>query len=63
VDGFKRLSTYDEGTKLYDALEEEGIPVVLANPYKTRVIAKSRIKNYKVDTAILADLLWAGMIA
>jgi transposase len=27
--------------KLYDVLEEEGIPVVLANPYKTRVIAES----------------------
>ena len=49
--------------KLYDALEEEGIPVVLANPYKTRVIAESKIKNDKVDAAILADLLRAGLVA
>jgi transposase len=49
--------------KLYDALEEEGIPVVLANPYKTRVIAESKLKNDKVDAAILADLLRADMVA
>jgi transposase len=49
--------------KLYDALEEEGICVVLANPYKTRVIAESKLKNDKVDAAILADLLRADMVA
>jgi hypothetical protein len=49
--------------KLYDALEDEGIPVVLANPYKTRVIAESKLKNDKVDAAILADLLRADMVA
>lgn len=49
--------------KLYDALEEEGIPVVLVNPYKTRIIAESKLKNDKVDAAILADLLRANMVA
>lgn len=49
--------------KLYDALEEEGIPVVLANPYRIRVIAESTLKNDKVDAAILADLLRVGMVA
>ena len=48
--------------KLYDALEEEGIPVVLANPYKIRVIAEGTLKNDKVDAAILADLLRADMV-
>ena len=49
--------------KLYDALEEEGIPVVLANPYKTRIIAESKVKTDRMDAAILADLLRAGMVA
>ena len=38
-------------------LEEEGIDVHIANPYKTRLIAESKLKNDRVDAKALAELL------
>jgi transposase len=35
--------------------------IVLANPFKTRVIAEAQIKTDKVDARILADLLPESM--
>ena len=34
----------------------------LANPYKVRLIAESRLKNDKIDANILADLLRVGYL-
>jgi transposase len=56
-------STSTLWVRMYDALEEAGYEVVLANPYRTRVIAESKLKNDSVDAAILADLLRADMVA
>ena len=36
---------------------------MLANPFKTRIIAEAQIKTDKVDARILADLLRANLIA
>ena len=44
---------------LFEILERE-VPserIVLANPFKTRIIAEAQIKTDKVDARILADLL------
>lgn len=41
----------------YENLESLGCKVVLSNPLQTKVIASTRIKNDKVDSKILADLL------
>lgn len=37
--------------------------IVLANPWKTRIIAEAQIKTDKVDARILADLLRGNLIA
>ena len=42
---------------LVDFLEEMGIDVSLANPYKTRIIAESKTKTDKIDARALANLL------
>jgi len=42
---------------LYDLLTEHGIPVVVSNPVKTKAIASARIKNDKLDSHMLAQLL------
>jgi hypothetical protein len=46
---------------LFEILERELSPerIVLANPFKTRIIAEAQIKTDKVDARILADLLRA----
>ena len=56
-------STSTLWVRMYDALEEAGYGVVLANPYRTRVIAESKLKTDSVDAAMLADLLRADMVA
>jgi transposase len=48
---------------LYDMLVEYAGTVIVANPYKTRLIAEARIKTDKVDALILARLLAARFIA
>jgi transposase len=49
---------------LYEVLEPHMPPedIVLADAFKTRIIAESQVKNDKVDAKILARLLRAGMI-
>jgi transposase len=40
-----------------DLLKEHGMAVNLVNPFKTKLIAETKLKNDKVDAAILAELL------
>jgi len=56
-------STGSVWSNLYDLLEERKVPVVLANPLRTRVIASARIKTNKVDARIPAHLLRADLVA
>ena len=46
--------------RIHDTLEENGIDTVLANPYKTKIIAEAKIKSDKLDARILSDLLRTG---
>lgn len=48
---------------LYDLLSEHSIPVVVSNPVKTKAIASARIKNDKLDSHMLAQLLRADFLA
>jgi len=46
----------------YENLESLGCKVSLSNPLQTKVIASARIKNDKVDSKILADLLRTNLL-
>lgn len=46
----------------YENLESLGCSVVLSNPLQTKAIASARIKNDKVDSKILADLLRTNLL-
>lgn len=50
---------------LHEILEEAMAPghIVLANPYKTRIIAEAQVKTDKVDALILAQLLRGNLIS
>jgi transposase len=48
---------------LYDLLTENGFDVVISNPVKTKAIASARIKNDKLDSHMLAQLLRADLVA
>jgi len=56
-------STGSVWTNLYNSLDNGHIPVVLADPLKTKAIASARIKSDKVDARILAHLLRGGLVA
>ncbi|MEJ2586554.1 MAG: IS110 family transposase [Deltaproteobacteria bacterium] len=47
---------------LYDLLTGNGFDVVISNPLKTKAIASAKIKNDKVDSHMLAQLLRADLI-
>ena len=47
---------------LYDLLTGEGFEVVISNPVKTKAIASAKIKNDKLDSHMLAQLLRADLI-
>ena len=47
---------------LYDLLTGNGFEVVVSNPVKTKAIASAKIKNDKLDSHMLAQLLRAGLI-
>ena len=50
---------------LLEILERE-LPserIVLANPFKTRIIAEAQIKTDKMDARILADLLRVRLVS
>jgi transposase len=48
--------------RIHDTLEENGINTILANPYKTKIIAEAKIKSDKLDARILSDLLRTNLI-
>ncbi len=50
--------------RIHDTLEENGIDTILANPYKTKIIAAEakKIKSDKLDARILSDLLRTDLI-
>jgi transposase len=56
-------STGSVWSNLYNLLDEKHVPVVLANPLKTRAIASARIKTDKVDARILTHLLRSNLVA
>ena len=56
-------STGNMWMRIPDTLEDNGIDTILANPYKTRIIAEARIKSDKLlDALILSDLLRTDLI-
>ena len=48
---------------LHDLLKAHNFDVVISNPLKTKAIASAKIKNDKVDSHMLAQLLRAELIA
>lgn len=48
---------------IYDLLTGNGFDVVISNPLKTKAIAAAKIKNDKVDSHMLAQLLRSKLIA
>jgi transposase len=48
---------------LYDLLTAEGFAVSISNPVKTKAIASAKIKNDKIDSHMLAQLLRADLIS
>ena len=56
------LEPVDNWGWVVDALQSLGHEVHLANTYKVRLIAESRIKTDKVDAKVLADLLRTGFL-
>jgi len=48
---------------LYDLLTEHAMDVVISNPVKTKAIASARIKNDKLDSHMLAQLLRADLLS
>jgi transposase len=55
-------STGNMWIRIHDTLEDNGIDTVLANPYKTKIIAEAKIKSDKLDAIILSDLLRTDLI-
>jgi transposase len=55
-------STGNIWIRIHDTLEENGIDTILANPYKTKIIAEAKMKSDKLDAKILADLLRADLV-
>ena len=47
---------------LHDTLEDHGIDTLLAHPAKIKAIAQAKLKDDKIDSAILADLLRMDMV-
>ena len=47
---------------LYDLLSAHGLDVVISNPAKTKAIASAKIKNDKLDSHMLAQLLRSDLI-
>ena len=56
-------STGNLWIKTYEAFEDRGIPIELANPMKVRAIAEAGVKTDKVDARTLAHLLRTNLIA
>jgi len=56
-------STGNLWLRIYEAMEDHGVEVKLANPYKTKAIASARIKTDKLSARVLAHLLRADLVA
>ncbi|MDF1539475.1 MAG: IS110 family transposase, partial [Candidatus Thorarchaeota archaeon] len=56
-------STGNHWIRLYERLEQDGVEVLLSNPFKTKAIAEARLKSDKVDASTHADLLRANLVA
>ena len=56
-------STGNMWMRIHDTLEDNGIDTILANTYKTKIIAQAKIKSDKLDARILSDLLRTGLIS
>ncbi len=54
-------STANYWIRLHDKLEE-GIDTILAHPAKTKIITQAKLKDDKLDSEILTDLLKSDMI-
>ena len=48
---------------LYDLLMKNGFEVVISNPLKTKALASAKIKNDKLDSHMLAQLVRSGLIS
>jgi transposase len=46
----------------YKTIRSCGVQVVVANPLKTRLIAEAKVKTDKVDSLILAQLMYSDML-
>jgi transposase len=56
-------STGNMWMRIHDTLEDYGIDTMLANTYKTQIIAQAKIKSDKLDDArLLSDLLRTGLV-
>lgn len=55
-------STANYWYRTHDMLEDNGIDTILAHPAKTKIIAQAKLKDDKVDSGILADLLRSDMV-
>jgi transposase len=48
---------------IYDLLSQNGFDVAISNPAQTKAIASAKIKNDKLDSHMLAQLLRSDLIA
>lgn len=55
-------STANYWIRLHDTLEDNDVDCLLANPLQLKAIAKARLKDDKIDSNMLADLLRADLI-
>ena len=46
-------STGNMWMRIHDTLEDNGIDTILANPYKTKIIAQAKIKSDKLDVILI----------
>jgi transposase len=55
-------STANYWIRVHDTLEEMGVNTLVAHPMKTKMIAEARLKNDRIDSGILADLLRSDFV-
>ena len=55
-------STGNMWVKSFEAFEKAGIPIMLANTMKLRIISESTAKTDRIDAKVLARLLAADMV-
>ncbi len=55
-------STGNYWIRLHDTLEDNGINTLLANSLKTKIIAQAKLKDDKIDSNVLVDLLRADLV-